>query len=135
MQRDLQSDPNAEIVQTMGELAFPKWRGRNTLTLWTEDISLSMVGHYIGSQTPDNSNDSADYSVYDTGRLWYLDMGLNYHFNNHTSVNIYVSNLTGRETPQIPAANTGGASWEQGYTAGLYTTLGRYYSLGVTHKF
>ncbi|WP_172449257.1 TonB-dependent receptor plug domain-containing protein [Bowmanella denitrificans] len=135
LQRDLQSDPNAEIEQTLGEMAFPKWRGRTTFTAQAEDVTLTLTGHYIGSQVPDLSRDPADYSVYATGRLWYLDFGLNYQFNNQTSVNLYVSNLSGRETPQIPGANTGGASWEMGYTAGLYSTLGRYYSLSVNHRF
>lgn len=135
LQRDLQSDPNAEIIHTLGDMAFPKWRGRTTLTLWTDKASLMLTGHYIGSQAPDVSGDPADYSVYNTGPLWYLDLGLNYSFTQNTSLNLYASNLSGRETPQIPGANTGGASWEMGYTAGLYTTLGRYYTLGLNHKF
>lgn len=135
LQRDLQSDPNAEIQKTLGNMAFPKWRGRTTLTARKDALSVTLMGHYIGSQAPDVAGDPAEYSVYNTGRLWYVDLGVNYQFTDQTSMNLYISNVSDRETPQVPGANTGGASWEMGYTAGLYSTLGRYYSLGVRHRF
>jgi iron complex outermembrane receptor protein len=135
LQRDLQSDAATETVRTLGEMAFPKWRGRTSLSAWTADLNLSLTAHYIGSQTPDLARDPAEYIVTGTGRLWYLDLGLGYNLTTESSVNLYVSNLSGRETPQVPGANTGGASWEMGYTAGLYTTLGRYYTLSFNHKF
>lgn len=116
-------------------MAFPKWRGRTSLNVWNSDVNLTLTAHYIGSQAPNLAADPAEYSVTATGRLWYLDLGLGYKLTADTGVNLYVSNLSGRQTPQVPGANTGGASWEMGYTAGLYTTLGRYYTLSFNHKF
>lgn len=135
LRRDLQSDPTAEIVRTLGELAFPKWRGRNSLNLWNDQWNLSLTAHYIGLQSPDLARDRSEYAIAETARLWYLDAGVGYNLSANSSVNLYLSNLSGRETPQVPGANTGGASWEMGYTAGLYTTLGRYYTLSFNHKF
>jgi outer membrane receptor protein involved in Fe transport len=135
LQRDLQSDPNAEISRTLAGMAFPKWRGRTGLTVWNSGWNLSLTAHYIGSQTPDLAGDPSEYAIAETGRLWYLDAGLGYQLTANSSLNLYLSNLSDRETPQVPGANTGGASWEMGYTAGLYTTLGRYYTLSFNHQF
>ncbi len=135
LQRDLQSDPAAEIVRTLGDMAFPKWRGRSSLTAWNDQLSLTLTAHYIGSQSPDLAGDPAEYEVASAGTVWYLDLGVGYNLSAQSSVNLYLSNLSGRQTPQVPGANTGGASWEMGYTAGLYTTLGRYYTLSFNHRF
>lgn len=135
LQRDLQSDPASEVIQTLGEMAFPNWRGRTSFNLWNADLNLSLTAHYIGSQTPNLSASADEYSITQTGTVWYLDVGLGYNLTANSSVNLYLSNLSGRQTPQVPGANTGGASWEMGYTAGLYTTLGRYYTLSFNHKF
>lgn len=135
LQRDLQSDANSQVIDTVGDLAYPKWRGRTTLTARNGGLSLTAVGHYIGSQNAGFGGQAEDYSVTQTGRVWYLDLGANYSFTPNSSVNLFVSNITGRNTPQLPGANTGGASWEMGYSAGLYTTLGRYISLSYRHTF
>lgn len=135
IQRDLQSDPTAAILSTLGELSFPKWRGRNTLIAWTDNYNITLAGHYIGSQVADINGNIEDYSVAQTGSLWYLDLGLGYNLTKESSVNLYISNITDRKTPQVPGASTGGANWEMGYSAGLYTTLGRYITLSYNHKF
>ncbi|WP_440055118.1 TonB-dependent receptor plug domain-containing protein [Pseudoalteromonas sp. T1lg65] len=135
IQRQLKSDPSAPLQDTVGEMAFPKWRGRTTLTASVSDFSFTLTGHYIGSQAANVAGEPEDYSVYETGRIWYLDAGVSYRVTPNTNVNLFVSNLSDRNTPQVPGANTGGASWEMGYNAGLFNTLGRYYSLSVNHTF
>lgn len=135
IERKLQSDPAASVLETVGGMAFPKWRGRNRLSLSTQQTSLSLTAHYIGRQKPSLSRDPARYQVTETGRVWYLDLALSHRLTEQLSLSASAFNLTDRQTPQVPGASTGGASWEMGYTAGLFDTLGRYYSLGIHYSF
>jgi len=135
LERTLQSDPASKPLLTAGQMAFPKWRGTSSLSLAYDKFSSSISARYIGSQKPDLARKAADYSVTSTGRLWYLDLGLNYQLTPQLDLNLYLSNLTDRQTPQVPGASTGGASWEMGYTAGLYSTIGRYYTVGLNYQF
>ncbi|MCC5827479.1 TonB-dependent receptor [Alkalimonas sp.] len=135
IERKLQSDPVASVLETVGGMAFPKWRGRNRLSLSTQQSSLSLTAHYIGRQKPSISRDPSRYEVTETGRVWYLDLALSHRLTEQLSLSASAFNLTDRQTPQVPGASTGGASWEMGYTAGLYNTLGRYYSLGIHYSF
>ncbi|CAM5226026.1 hypothetical protein [Alishewanella longhuensis] len=128
-------DPSAAESATTGSMAFPKWRGRNRFNIATQNINFSLTAHYIGRQKTSLSRDASRYAVTETGRVWYLDLGFSYRVTEQLSVSASAFNRTDRQTPQIPGASTGGASWEMGYTAGLYDTLGRYYSLGITYNF
>jgi len=35
----------------------------------------------------------------------------------------------------VPGASVGGASWDLGYTAGLFDTIGRYATLSASYDF
>ena len=135
IERKLQSDPAAATLETVGSMAFPKWRGRNRFSVSNERSTLSLTAHYIGRQKPSLSRDPERYDVIETNRVWYLDLGLSHRLSEQLSLSASVFNLTDRKTPQVPGANTGGASWEMGYTAGLFDTLGRYYNLGIQYRF
>ena len=135
IERKLQSDPAAQIQETVGGMAFPKWRGRNRFSLSSQHTSLSLTAHYIGRQQPSLSRDPERYEVTETGRVWYLDLALSHRFSEQLTLSASAFNITDRQTPQVPGASTGGASWEMGYSAGLFDTLGRYYSLGIHYSF
>lgn len=135
LERKLQSDPSAKVLETLGGMAYPAWRGRNTLTLDLAPLSVRLTGHYVGAQKPNPGRKAEEYQVSQTDALWYLDAGVSYAISEAASVDLLVSNLTDRGTPQVPGASTGGASWEMGYTAGLFDTIGRYYALQFSYQF
>lgn len=135
LERELQSDPAAKPLRTVGGMSFPQWRGTNTVELALDDWQLALTGRYLGPQKPNPQRKAAEYDVVSTKRLWYVDVSLNYQLSAATSLTLTVDNLLDRNTPQVPDASTGGASWEMGYSAGLFDTVGSYYGLHLRHRF
>ena len=135
LERELQSDPAAKPLRTVGGMSFPQWRGTNTVQLVLDDWQLALTGRYLGPQKPNPQRKADEYDVVSTNRLWYVDVSLSYQLSAATSLTLTVDNLLDRNTPQVPDASTGGASWEMGYSAGLFDTVGSYYGLHLRHRF
>lgn len=135
IERKLQAHEKSELTDTVGGLAFPELRGRTSLGWQRNSLAVTLTGRYIGAQAVNPAATEESAYPLRTASLWYFDANVGYSLSAKTSLNFTVNNLADKGTPQVPGAHVGGASWHLGYTAGLFDTVGRYWSLGVAHKF
>ncbi len=135
IERRLQSSELTAAENTVGGMAFPEWRGNISLSYQYGDFSTSFTSRYVGSQKTDLNTTEEDRYPNETGDIWYSDLTMSYWLNDRTNVNLAINNIFNKGTPQVPGAHVGGASWDLGYTAGLFDTIGRFVTVYATYDF
>ncbi|GLX78941.1 TonB-dependent receptor [Thalassotalea insulae] len=135
IERQLQSDQLSPPVEYVDSLAFPKWRANINLTYQYQDFSATLTNRYIDQQKTDINATAEDRHPLYTKAVVYTDLSVNYWLNKQLNFNLAINNLFDKETPQLPMANRGGASYHLGYTAGLFDTIGRFATVSMTYKF
>jgi outer membrane receptor protein involved in Fe transport len=135
IERNLQSSELSDPQNTVGSMSYPEWRGNVGITYQLGGFSTTLTSRYIGSQMMDLDTTEEDRYPNETGSIWYSDISMSYWLTDKMSVNLVVNNVFDKGTPQVPEANVGGANWEYGYTAGLFDTIGRYYTVYASYEF
>ncbi|MFZ3485000.1 TonB-dependent receptor plug domain-containing protein [Sphingomonas sp. 3-13AW] len=127
-------DPNTRY-EYAGVFGSPKWKGVIRTTYSNGPVTLNWNLRHFSSMQPFRTETPEKYDVLGTGDVFYNDFYAAVTVADRLTLYGGANNAFDRAPPRLPGAESGGANFEQGSSAGLYDTLGRTIYVGARLRY